>query len=249
MSQEKNSKQRSLERFGVVLVRPQGPRNIGAVARALCNMGLSRLVLVAPQCDPRDEEVRWMARDGWPIAEKCSVADSLDEALKDFHLAVGTTARRGSRRGPFENPSRLAARLVQRPLEEKIALVFGPEDRGLESEDLARCQEVVRIPTDEKFSSLNLAQAVLILAYELFQAEHPVCQKKKKNQAPLGLQEEMFRDLEEVLSEIGYLNPQNPGHIMLDIRRMLGRAELTGRDVKILRGMVRQIRWAANREK
>jgi len=244
-----------LSNFAIVLCSPQKASNIGGVARGMMNMGLGSLVLVAPECDPFSHEAMRMARDAWPLIEKAKaeVFPSLKEALSGFHFALAVTGRKGKRRGALHSPRFLAGQLIERGATEKIAMVFGPEDRGLEADQLALCQDTLTIPTDDPFKSLNLAQAVLIVAYELFLAGKEVAKKaasakeEKSNESKkvkLEQLEPFYGDLQEVLLEIGYLNAQNPEHIMLDLRRLFGRAGLSERELRILRGMIRQIRWA-----
>ncbi|HEQ60733.1 MAG TPA: RNA methyltransferase [Firmicutes bacterium] len=239
----------SLSLFEVVLVGPQNAANIGAVARAMLNMGLERLVLVAPVCDPRAPEAERMARDARPLLEKAVVVETIEEALAECHYAVGTTARQGKRRDAALTVRQAAPELIGKACKgHRIALVFGPEDRGLSAAHLARCQEGITIPT-AGFKSLNLAQAVMIVAYELLLAAGESCVRKEPQRAaPLGRQEALLQDLQKVLLEIGYLDAQNPEHLMLDLRRLFGRAGLSEREVNILRGMVRQIRWAAGKQ-
>lgn len=235
-----------LDRISIVLVGTLSSGNVGSVARAMLNMGLSRLVLVNPQCEPLDAEAVRMARDAQNILQSAIEVETLEEALADCHYAAATTARIGKRRGAARRPREIASHLLAQAGSGQVALVFGPEDRGLCAEHVALCQEVITIPTAPAFKSLNLAQAVLILAYELFLASADLKQPAAPRRAALGTQETLFQDLQEVLLEIGYLNPENPEHIMLDLRQLLGRAGLTEREVRILRGLVRQIRWAAS---
>ncbi len=240
-------KDSTLSDFAVVLLGVRNAGNVGSVARAMLNMGLERLWLVAPACDPLCPEAKRMARDAEPLLNTARTAPSLDEALADSHYAVGMTARQGRRRGALLTPRERAPQLIQKAATgEQIALVFGPEDRGLSAEHLALCQEVLTLPT-AGFKSLNLAQAVMLVAYELFVAVHGARVPQEPQRATLGSQERLFEDLQQVLLEIGYLDPNNPQHIMLDLRRLFGRAGLTEREVNILRGLVRQIRWATER--
>jgi len=171
----------------------------------MLNMGLERLVLAAPECDPLSPEAERMARDAKSLLLSAVTVSTLDEALADFHYAVASTARRGKRRGDYRTPREAAPGLIERAeAGERIALVFGPEDRGLSAGHLSRCQEVVTIPT-AGFKSLNLAQAVLVVAYELFLAASGVRARKKSERAPLSLQEALFADLKKVLPR-----PQQP---------------------------------------
>jgi len=235
-------------RLVIVLIGVQSAGNAGSVARAMRNMDLRELRLVSPECDPHGPEAERMARDGRSILQAARRVSSLDEALADCHYAVATTGRKGKRRGEYRSPRQLAPEIIERAARERVALVFGPEDRGLSAEHLSRCQTVLAIPTSREFKSLNLAQAVMIVAYELFVAAlDKVSAPAPAARPTLGEQEATFGDLQSVLLEIGYLDPNNPEHIMLDLRRLLGRAELTERDLRILRGIVRQIRWASGK--
>ena len=245
---EQSEEHSLLGNFAVLLVGTQSTGNVGSCARAMFNMGLERLVLVAPECDPQGEESRWMARDAWPLVEQAAIFPTLEAALASFHYAIATTARTGKRRGAAPTPRNFFPTFFEQPLPGDIALVFGPEDRGLSSLHLSRCQQLLTIPTSERFSSINLAQAVMLVTYELFLALRTAPSTSQQERVELGGQEPLFQDLQEVLLEIGYLDTDNPEHIMLDLRRLFGRAGLTRRDVRILRGIVRQIRWATGKE-
>lgn len=155
------------DRIRIVLVRPQGARNIGSVARAMVNFGLSDLVLVSPQADPLGIDARAMARSAQEVLESARVVDSLVEAVAGCLWVCGATARVGERRRP-EFTSRDVGSQVLRNL--PAALVFGPEDTGLPGEDLDRCHAILTIPTSAKLPSLNLAQAVGVVAYEIWMA-------------------------------------------------------------------------------
>lgn len=246
----KNSRPKALDRIAIVLVGTQNNGNIGSVARAMLNMGLRRLVLVDPSCDPYGEEAIRMARDGVRLIERAVVTDSLQDALAKFHHAVATTARKGKRRGPCYAPRQIAPELTERAKSNHVAIVFGPEDRGLSGEQLALCQASIHIPT-AGFKSLNLAQAVLLVSYELLLAalDLPDAPLERPRGPNLGQKEAMFEDLRQSLLQIGYLDPNNPDHIMLDLRRLLDKASLSGREISILRGIARQMKWASDNSK
>lgn len=206
------------------------------------NMGLRRLKLVNPQ-RYQDGECRAMARGAVDLLDSAQVYASFDEALADENVVVGTTSGRGrGKKGGIQTPREIVPLLWQHASTQRIALVFGPERRGLSDEQLARCQYVVSIPSQLQSPVLNLAQSVVILAYELFTVQannfHTVDQL-----APDSEREAMFRQAEQVLVDIGFLSARKPGHIMGAIRRFLRRSPLTSRDIRIIRGMFSQVEW------
>jgi tRNA/rRNA methyltransferase len=226
----------------VILVEPWEPGNIGAAARAMRNMGLSRLRLVNPR-EPYSEACRMMAVGAYPLVEGAAVYSTLGEATADQQVLVGTTSARGRRpKAPVRPVREMASGLVALAATQKVGLVFGPERRGLSEEVLARCRYLVTVPTTPAFPVLNLAQSVLIVAYELFlvqaaPAAHP------PDLAPEEDRERLFGHLEQTLLRIGFLSSSNPGHIMRSLRRMFARSDLTRREVRILRGILSQMDW------
>lgn len=237
----------ALGRIAVVLVEPQSGGNVGGAARALANMGLSRLVLVAP-AGPLGEEARRMAMGGMAILESARVARTLQEAVGEAQLVIGTTRRAGKNRGPLLDVSEAARKAVEAAAAgNDVALVFGREDSGLTTGELDACGLLARIPAAEACPSLNLAQAVLIAAYEVRRAAETTEAGAPRDIAPAREVEGLFRQFGEVLDEIGFLNPQNPEEVMHSLRRLFGRAELDPREVRILRGILSQVRWAAGR--
>jgi tRNA/rRNA methyltransferase len=172
---------------------------------------------------------------------------SLREALEPYELVVGTTARAGSRRGPLYTPRQIAPLLIG-PKAPTTALVFGPERMGLTTAELHLCHKIVRVPTDNpKASSLNLAQSVLIMGYELLLAAGgepaPPPPVKAASQKVLN---DMYDDLESTLLKIGFLPENNPGHWLMNIKKIFIRGQLTKGECDLLRGICRQIRWAVN---
>ena len=157
-----------LENIAIVLSQPHFPENIGAAARAICNMGLKRLIVVSPENFDLAKVRRMATHAAQEVVEQMAVMDTLDESLADFGYVVGTTARLGGQRQVLRSPARLAEKLAPISQQNQVAILFGPEDRGLTNADLRLCHGLVNIPTAE-FSSLNLAQAVMVVCYELFQ--------------------------------------------------------------------------------
>jgi tRNA/rRNA methyltransferase len=238
------------ERVSVVLVEPQSPGNIGAAARALQNMGLKNLTLVRPG-EFQVPEARRMAMHALPLLQAARVASSLDEAIAEDGLVVGTSRRLGKNRRPVVDVREAGRRVAEASLSgNRVALVFGREDSGLTTTEMGRCHLLARIPTADTNPSLNLAQAVLVCVYEIWRVWEEVADPDgyaPRDLAPARSIEEMFRDLQRLLEEIGFLNEQNPEEILLALRRLLGRAEMERREVQILRGIFRQMRWAAGR--
>ncbi|MHB8909020.1 MAG: RNA methyltransferase [Syntrophales bacterium] len=232
----------NLDNVTIVLKGPKFPGNVGSAARCANNMGIGKLIVVGNR-ELDDEAVRQMAtHESKEIVDGIRHFDTLDEALAGFEWVVGTTARTGSGRGPFLSPRRMAEELIAVSNENRIALLFGPEDTGLTNDDLRFCQMVVTIPT-VAFKSLNLSHAVMILCYELLLARLDDDVKFQPKLASTRELELMFTQLKSVLQAIGFLNPENPDYWMMHIRRLLARTTLQAREVKIIRGICRQIEW------
>ena len=159
-----------LRNITIVLVRPQYAGNIGAVCRAMKNMGLTRLNLVSPEQDPLSAEARMMATSAKDILQKAKIFSSLEDALQGFRWIAGTSARKGINRGPFISPREICPEIIQHARSIPVAVLFGPEDRGLTNRELDPCHALISIPTHPGLSSLNLAQAVILLSYELYLA-------------------------------------------------------------------------------
>lgn len=236
-----------LDHVRIVLVRPRGAANVGAAARAMKNSGLGDLVLVAPRTGPASL-ARVMAVHAADVLERSRTVDTLAEAVSDCALVVGTTARTGFYRTGARDPRSLVPEIVARARDGRAALVFGPEDHGLSGEELEVCHRLIRIPTSPAYSSLNLAQAVMLCAHELFLAagacrdEPPAPDFEAASSARV---EQVHERLRSALLRIGFLPEDNPDHIMRALRRLLGRAGLEEREARILLGLARQIEWYA----
>ena len=235
-----------LGRVRVILVRPRNSGNIGAAARAIKNMGLGRLFLVAPL---RFEEARaaGMAVHAKDVLRHGCAVGTLEEAVASCGLVVGTTSRPSAVRSGALSPRVLAPEIVAASGSNDVALVFGPEHHGLSSEDLKLCHRVASIPASPQYASLNVAQAVLLVAYELFLAGGQVGSVGERILAPSECSELMYAKLEEALRTIGFLQAGNAEHMMQTFRRILGRAALTEHDVRVFLAVARQIRWAGSR--
>jgi tRNA/rRNA methyltransferase len=236
--------------ISVVLYRPKYAGNVGSVARAAKNMGITELVVVGTTDLDREAMEQRSTHLAADVLDRIQYVPSLQEALGRFNYIVGTTARLGRARGPFVSPRAAAGKIAGLAGNNRVALLFGPEDTGLANDELALCQCVVTIPTSRAFTSLNLSQAAMILCYEVFVA----LSSGQTGAAPpkLALASELeglYDQIRELLSRIGFLNVQNPEYWMLDIRRFFARAGLLSREVKILRGICRQIDWSLSNKK
>ena len=231
-----------LDNIAIVLCRPRFPENIGAAARAMRNMGLDELVVVEPENCDGNRVLKMATHAAAEVVERMEIAATLADALAPFHFVVGTTARLGKQRQVIESPALLAEMLVPVSQENRIAIVFGSEDRGLTNADLRLCHRLVNIPTAQ-FASLNLAQAVMIVCYELFCARP----KERAEHVPrLASRHEldgMYEEVKDILLRISFIQPDNPDYWMNRIRHFFTRMQLRAREVSIIRGICRQIRW------
>jgi tRNA/rRNA methyltransferase len=180
------------------------------------------------------------------IVENMALYEDLETALAPFQYIVGTTARVGSKRPTMADPRELALKLIPISQKNRIALVFGPEDKGLTNAELGLCQAVVTIPTAE-FSSLNLAQAIVVLCYEVFTANTNEVASFTPRLANREELEAMYAQLKAVLVNIDFINPENPDYWMQHIRRFFSRIDMRARDVRMIRGICRQIEWYGSR--
>ena len=263
-----------LAQVRIVLVEPAGPRNVGAIARVMKNMGLQQLVLVKPHCDPLSAEARQMAVHAGDLLETAIQVSSLPEALQGCQRAIATTARVRALDTELETPRQALPWLLEgvppqadpsMPSSSDLtswqsALIFGPEDRGLSNEELNYAQRFIRIPSSPIYPSLNLAQAVAVCCYELALAAHeltapmpgdsppinPVTLPPSPSAplAPLEALEGYYQQLEAVLLKIGYLYPHTAPSRMEKFRRLFNRSQLSAAEVAMLRGILTQVEWA-----
>ena len=247
----------------IVLVRPIHPGNVGATARAMKNMGLRRLVVVDPPCFDL-ERARWMAGGGRDVLEAAQFVPDVASAVGDCDLAVGCTARMRRWDWPVWEPAALGAEAMRR--EGNTAILFGREDMGLENEDLAYCQALLRIPTDGE-PSLNLSQAVLLVCGALFQSARdagwtPTEEDRQTTRsagrgrsrmpradtplpahsAPLAMQHTLVERAVSVLSKTSYMNGKNEGQVRVALGQMLQKLHPTEKEATILLGMARKTR-------
>ena len=227
----------------IVLVGTTHPGNIGAVARAMMNMGLSELALVKPKHFPhKDATARASGAIG--VLENALVVSSLREALTDCVYVAGASARPRTIEWPSMGPRDCAQRLLLESKEGKVAAVFGPEKSGLHNDDLDLCHTLLTIPTDPDFSSLNLAMAVQVLCYELHVAAPVDAGPVSESDAPPATAAEMehfYTHLEQVMTDIEFLDTDNPRYLMRRMRRLFLRARPDKNEVNILRGLLTAI--------
>lgn len=232
-----------LHNIKIVMVETTHPGNIGAAARAMKNMGLSRLALVNPQC-VLDGNAYARASGADDVLNDLVKTDSLTAAVSDCALVIGTSARTRTLVWPGLTPNSLAAKLVDIPDDEKVAIVFGREHSGLTNEELQHCHYSVTIPTNPDFSSLNVASSIQVISYEIynrFQESVPAPPprlSRLESRADSEQLEGYFDHLEQVLVKLGFLDADNPRQIMKRLRRLYQRAEPSQNEVNILRGML-----------
>ncbi len=229
----------------IVLVEPQSPGNVGMVCRAMKNMGMVRLRLVNP-CPTDHPDAAKFAVAAKDVLQQAEIFPTLAAALADITLSVATTRRHGKYRQEIVTPAEIAERLHSDGGVNRAALVFGREDSGLTTDEVALCRWQATIPTADDYGSLNLAQAVLIFTYEIFRTAGGAIPLSKRVLATGDDLETLFTHMEQSLLRIGFLNPQNPAHLMRTLRRIFARAEMDQREVAVLRGLMSQIDWAAS---
>ncbi|MBW1643839.1 MAG: RNA methyltransferase [Deltaproteobacteria bacterium] len=232
----------NLENITIVLKQPRYPENIGAAARSIRNMGIGKLVVLNPENYDVEKILKLATHEAADIVKRIEICSDVKTALAPFNYVAGTTARLGGQRQAVISPPILAENLIPISKENQIAILFGPEDRGLSNEDLRYCHALVNIPTAE-FSSINLAQAVMIMSYELFKAS---IQGESKSMPRLATRHEldgMYDQLKEILVRIDYINHENPDYWMNRLRQFFTRMQLRAREVSIIRGICRQMNW------
>ena len=212
----------------IILVEPKVPGNVGAAARAIKNMGLSRLTVVNPWF-PKHPQARYMAHNSEDVLDSAEIVDTLKEAVASSIFVVGTTQRQ--RHGvPFMNPRQAAGEIIRNSASGPVSILFGREDRGLLNEELACCQALVNIPSSEAQPSLNLSQAVMVIAYELFTGMYPV-EEEPKDYASSEDLSTMYDHLKNSLEILGMREWNDGDNYMKSLRRVFSRTRLERRDV------------------
>ena len=229
--------------FRIVLVEPLFSGNVGSVARVMKNFGFSELILLNPHV--LDKYARYMAVHAYHIIENAGIEFSIEDAVKGSNIIVGMTGMPGK----TENKHMRMPSITPCELKEKLAgtsgivsLLFGREDHGLNNEELERCDIIVNIPTSEEYPSMNLSHAVAVVLYEL--SDISSGERYLADHSDIEL---LYGHIDEVLADIEY-KEHKEGKTKLMLRRILGRAELTGREVQTLRGVLRRIQWKLNKQ-
>ncbi len=232
-----SQRQSLLDNISIILVDTKTSANIGAVARCMMNTGLSRLILVEPPADRNNEALRLAAGAG-AILAAAETYDSLEKAVADHHLVIGTSRHKGKQRKNMRSPRVQAELVVPLLAHNKAAVVFGNEVNGLTNQDLALCHALIAIPSADAFPSLNLSHAVMIVAYELFLAAGASPSVSQTELAAGADAEQFYRHLQQTLQAIGFLDKEQPERMMLSLRQLFGKARLSSRDIGILQGIL-----------
>ena len=238
-----------LDNIHIVLVGTLYSGNVGSVCRAMANMGLSRLTLVAPRILDGWDEGRRLAVHATDILDARRECATLAEALADCSAVVGTTARGGLYRATVQPPRVLAPAILRLAAQAPVAILFGREDQGLHNDEIARCTHLIRIPVDPRYQSLNLAQALLIVAYELYTATgtyvSPV--EEAVSLATQATKDALMAKWRQAMLDIGFMDEQKADHMMQGFQRIFSRGVKTDPDASILLGAAHQASWAGKK--
>lgn len=243
----------ALDNIRIVLVATSHPGNIGAVARAMKNMGLRNLYLVNPRQFPAEAALA-RAAGAADILDGAVVCHDLASAIGDARLVLGTSARERRIPWPLQDPRAAAAQSIGEAGQHQVAILFGREDRGLKNEELQLCHLHINIPTDETYSSLNLSMAVQVVCYELRMAWLAAAERPGKVQdwdAPLANAadtERFFSHLEQTLIALDFLKPSAPRQLMTRLRRLFNRIRMDEMELNILRGILTAVQQAGGEQ-
>lgn len=225
----------------IILVRPEKIRNIGQTARAIKNFGFTNLRIISPPAGNMREAYE-NAVNAKDIIDKREIYNNIEDATRDLNILIGTTSR--AQELPM-SPTNLAEYILSKP-ELKYGILFGTEFRGLSNEELSLCHKVVSIPTSELYPSLNLSHAICIICYELrkaFVSNEYIKYIQNEPLASISEIENLLAHAKETLKNIGFLKEDAPGHLIPILRRFASNIEITSKDIRILRGILRQIDW------
>jgi tRNA/rRNA methyltransferase len=242
--------QHLLDNISIVLMEPKYPENIGAAARCAMNMGISQLIVVRDEAPDQEKMLKMATHKAAHLIEDLKRFTNLKDALAPFSHVLGATARQGRKRRIENSPRYMMDTILPLLEHNQVALLFGPEHRGLTNEDLKYCQTTVTIPTAD-FSSLNLAQSVAILCYELYWGvmfSGKVMQSTPKLASSHEL-EGMYEHVEKLLNTIGFLRTNDSTYWIRNIRHFLGRVGLRAKEARIIRGFCRQFLWYDDQQK
>ena len=230
---------RILENISIILHRPKYPENIGAAARCCANMGIGGgLYVINPLLPDREKMLKMATHEAAHIVNGMVVSDSMKDTLSEFNYILGTTARIGKRRIPTHTPREAARHVCEMASNNRVGIVFGSEDKGLSNHHIDMCHGIIHIPTST-FSSINLAQSVMIVVYEIFVASKGAYSTFSPRLATFRELEGMYNHVRELFDMVGFVKPGNPEYWPLRIKHMLDRYPLRARDVKMIRGFCR----------
>jgi TrmH family RNA methyltransferase len=233
----------ALKRIDIVLCRPRYGGNIGSAARIVKNMGLGGLCLVLPE-EAGVPEARMLAASAVDVLEKAGSFDTLEESIEGRDIVLGVSRRVKSARARIMTPREAARHVIENMGSGNAALVFGPEDSGLTAEELAICHGIVSIPASEEYPSLNLAQAVAVLAYDLRMAAGELPPVRSFGAPTEEETLQMFHQLMAVIDRSGFTIRNPREKVLLHMREILSRGVQTSQDARIIRGVFRRIAWA-----
>ncbi len=234
--------EKKLNNIYFILVEPQYPGNVGAVARAMNTMGLSHLRIVNPP-DLKSDEAKMMAYQSYHIIENAEIFDSVDEAVKDLQIVVATTARLGSERGPSWEPRELAQEILPFAEENKVGIMFGREASGLSNEEIRRAHFITTIPAYRNYPSLNLSQAAMLYAYIIYDTLRKPLPSVKEKLAEEERLDLLHRRILEVMTRLEFKEVNESDHFARSLRRAIGRTYWQRQDVAVFLKIVKQIEW------
>lgn len=233
-------------RPAIILCAPRSPGNVGSVARAMANFGSTDLRLIDP-CDHLDPEARKFAVGAQHLLDSARLYPDLATAVADLQITIATTRRHGQLRGaPIESERLQADLLAELPGQTRLGLVFGREDSGLTSDEIALCSHVATVSTSDEQGSLNLAQAVLLFLYELARSPQSGPRQKSCERPTQGELNGLFEQMHAVLDRIAFLNPSRPETALVKLRQLTLRADPDRGEVALLRGMWSQLASSIN---
>lgn len=233
----------------VILVEPAGPLNVGSVARLCANFDVDELRLVNPRCDPTEADALRMAVHASPLLEKASLHTTLESALADCRRVVATCGRIDHGAIPLQTPDEALNWLMGG--DGPMAVVFGREDSGLTNDELRLCQRVLTLHSSSHYASLNLSHAVAVVLHDMARLKQGLqgSQQTGPDPAPAPQLSALLDDAADLLLEAGFLLPHTRSARMAKVRDLLQRASSRSEEVAMLRGMVRQLRWAIRAER
>ena len=236
----------------IVLVEPRGSINLGSVARLCENFGIKELRLVSPHCDPNDPDAKRMAVKGKRLLEEANQYLSLVEAIKDCPRVIATCGRKDHGEIPIYETEEALQWLLPMDKNEPTAIIFGREDRGLTNQELLLANKVISLQTSNSYPSLNLSHAVAIVLHELNKCNRNLTDQKKVSDPNPAFPKELdnfLEDSKKLLLEIGFLLDHTAQARMTKLKILLQRSEIRSDEISLIRGMIRQVRWAINKKK